>query len=150
MILSTRLFVPLALCGALVAGAAAAADAEDVIKYRQASMKALGGHATAMAQIVRGKVPYSGRLEGHAQAAAALTRDLPALFPAGSDFGETDAKPEVWSKRAAFEKVSGDSSKAAEALVAAVRGGDSAAVGKAFEGLSQTCKGCHEDFRVKK
>ncbi|MCU0935281.1 MAG: cytochrome c [Gammaproteobacteria bacterium] len=150
MTLSTRLSVPLVLCGALVAGAAAAADAEDVIKYRQASMKALGGHATAMAQIVRGKVAFPARLEGHAQAAAALTRDLPALFPAGSDFGETDAKPEIWSKRAEFEKVSGDSSKAADALVTAVRSGDSAAVGKAFDALSQTCKGCHEDFRVKK
>lgn len=150
MSVPSRLAVPLLICGALVAGAAAAADAEDVIKYRQASMKALGGHATAMAQIVRGKVPFSARLEGHAQAAAALTRDLPALFPEGSDFGETDAKPEVWKKRAEFEKVSGDAGKAAESLVAAVRSGDKAAVGKAFDGLSQTCKGCHEDFRVKK
>lgn len=145
-----RLVVPFALCAVLVAGAAAAADAEDVIKYRQASMKALGGHATAMAQIIRGKVAFSSRLEGHAQAAAALTRDLPALFPEGSDFGETDAKAEIWKKRAEFEKVAADAGKAAESLLAAVRGGDKAAVGKAFEGLSQSCKGCHEDFRVKK
>jgi cytochrome c556 len=144
----------LATATALVLGvmlaAPAGADPEDMIKYRQGVMTALGGHATAMAQIVRGKVALSGQLEGHAQSVVALTRDIPALFPEGSDFGETDAKPEVWKKRAEFEKAGGEASKAADALLVAVRGGDRAAIGPAFDGLSKTCKGCHEDFRVKR
>ena len=136
--------------GVTLASPAGAADPEDMIKYRQGVMTALGGHASAMAQIVRGKVPFTGQLEGHAQSAVALTRDIPPLFPAGSDFGETDAKPEVWKKRAEFEKAAGETSKAADALLAAVKGGDQAAVGKAFDGLGKTCKACHEDFRVKR
>ncbi len=149
MTIRERFVESLALLGVLVAGAAWAADPEEVIKYRQAAMKALGGHTTAMSQIVRGKVPFNGQLEGHAQAAASLTQDIPAMFPAGSDFGESDARPEVWKKRAEFEKVAGDSSKAAGALAAAVRSGDSAAAGKAFDGFAQTCKGCHQGFREK-
>ena len=149
MTIRERFVESLVLCGILVSGAAWAADSEEVIKYRQAAMKALGGHTTAMAQIVRGKVPFGGQLDGHAQAAASLTKDIPAMFPAGSDFGESDARPEVWKKRPEFEKAAGDSGKAAEALAAAVRSGDSAAGGRAFDGFAQTCKGCHQNFRAK-
>lgn len=132
-----------------LAGPTAADEAEDVIKYRQAWMKALGGHMAAMAQIVRGKVSYPAHLEGHARATSELSKDVVALFPEGSDFGETGAKPEIWKERAKFEKAADDARKAGEGLLAAVKAGEGAGIGKAFEALSEACKSCHEDFREK-
>jgi len=146
---TSALWLVVVLVGTALLGQAGAAEPEDVIKYRQGQMKALGGHMAAMAQIVRGKVPFTARLEGHAQAVAAGTKDLAALFPKDSDFGETEALPEIWKKPSEFEKLAKDSDKAADALAAAVKGGDKAAIGSAFDGLGKTCKACHDDFRKK-
>jgi cytochrome c556 len=143
----TKTSIGAAVLGLLAAGAATAAEPEDLIKYRQGVMKSLGGHMSATALIVRGKVPYGARLEAHARGLAALSEDLAALFPEGSDFGETGAKAEVWSKREGFEKASADAARAAQALVTAAGGKDSGAIARAFDGVGKTCKGCHDDYR---
>ena len=44
------------------------------IKYRQGVMKAIGGHAGAIAQIAYGGVDHGGHLADHANAFAALTK----------------------------------------------------------------------------
>jgi cytochrome c556 len=143
------LAVVAAVLGLAFTAQVAGADAEEMIKYRQAAMKSLGGHMGAMAQIVRGKVPFSAHMGGHAAAVAAVSREITPLFPEGSDFGETDALPEIWKKRAEFEKAAAGASKAADALVAAVKGGDKAAIGTAFDDVGKACKGCHDEFRKK-
>lgn len=125
------------------------ADPESVIKYRRASMKSLGGHMGAMAQIVRGKVDYRDQLVPHAEAVAAVSTGMLKLFPEGSDFGETRAKEAVWEKWEAFEKAAGKGEKAAVDFLATARGADQAAIGKAFKALSDACKGCHKKFREK-
>jgi len=127
----------------------AEADPESVIKYRRASMKSLGGHMGAMAQIVRGRVDYRDQLVPHAEAVAAVSKTTLKLFPEGSDFGETRAKEAVWEKWAAFEKAAGKAEKAAADFLATAKGADQAAVGKAFKALSDACKGCHKSFREK-
>ncbi|MDH3513598.1 MAG: cytochrome c, partial [Gammaproteobacteria bacterium] len=76
-----------------------AAEPEDIIKYRKNMMKAVGGHTSAAGAIVQGKVDYKAHLADHARALQALTRDIPGLFPKDSDFGDTEARDEVWSKR---------------------------------------------------
>ena len=126
-----------------------AEDPENYIKYRQAMMKAIAGHSGAASQIVRGKVSPDGALAMHADALAKLTVDLPGLFPDGSDFGETKAKEEIWSKRPEFEKAADDARKAAAAFDAAVKGGDAEKISAAYKDLGETCKGCHKEFRQK-
>lgn len=127
-----------------------AADSLDIIKYRQAIMKSQGAHAEAASEIIKGKVPYDGDLSYHAAALNSSTHDLVKLFPADSDFGETRAKAEVWSKRREFEKVANDAEKAGGAFLAAVNSSDKAAISKAFGDLAEACKGCHKHFREKK
>ena len=129
--------------------AAQAEEPENYIKYRQAVMKAIGGHNGAASQVVRGNVSPEGALAMHADALAALTRDIASLFPEGSDFGETAAKPEVWSERAEFEKAAEDSGAAAAAFAESVSGGDAEKIAAAFKDLGETCKGCHKQFREK-
>ncbi|NWG87325.1 MAG: cytochrome c [Hydrogenophilaceae bacterium] len=122
--------------------AALAADDEEVIKYRKNVMKAYGAHMAAAGAIVQGKV--KGQLAGHAKALEATTQDMAGMFPAGSDFGETNALDAVWSKRADFEKKAKDTQAKAAAFAKAAAGSDAAAK---FKDLSDSCKACHKDYR---
>ena len=131
------------------APAALAENPEDFIKYRQAMMKAIGGHTGAASQIVRGKVNPEGALQMHANALAELSKDISSLFPEGSDFGETKAKEEIWSDWAKFEKAADETRTATTVFAEAVTSGDADKIGAAFKGVGDSCKGCHKDFRQK-
>lgn len=138
----------LVLAAALPAAAVAESDPEDIIKYRQNVMKANGANMGAMAAILQGKVPeYKDRLGDHARGVQAGTKNIPALFPKGSDFGDTEALESVWKNPVEFKKRSDDTSKKADALAKAVAGGDMKAIQARFRELSDSCKACHKDFR---
>lgn len=140
-------FVGIALLAASqVTGAEAP---EDYIKYRQAMMKAIGGHMGASSQIVRGKVSPEGHLAMHADALAVLSGDLTALFPEGSDFGETKAKAAIWDDWGTFEKAAAEAKQATADFAAAAGSGDADRIAAAHKAVGKACKGCHEDFREK-
>jgi cytochrome c556 len=126
-----------------------AAEPEDIIKYRQNMMKAIGGHAGAAGAIIQGKVDYKNQLADHARALQALTGDIPALFPKDSDFGETKAKDGVWSNRAEFEKIAKDAKANVAAFAKAVQDGNQQAIAASYKEMGEGCKGCHKDFRKK-
>jgi len=133
-----------------VFSSAQAEEPENYIKYRQAMMKAIGGHSGAASQIVRGRVAPDGHLAMHAQALADLNANLTRLFPEGSDFGETKAKEAIWDQWDKFEKASDDAKTATAAFAEAVATGDADKIGAAFKEVGESCKGCHKDFREKK
>jgi len=120
---------------------------EDIIKYRQNMMKANGAHMAAMGAIIQGKVDYKNHLMEHARALQAIDKDIPALFPKGSDFGDTKALDAVWQKRADFEKLAKQAGVDADALAKAVQTGDAKVYGPKFKALADDCKACHKDFR---
>jgi len=124
-----------------------AAEPEDIIKYRQSVMKAVGGHTGAAGAIVQGKVDYKSDLVEHAHALQVLTRDIPGLFPKDSDFGETRAKDGVWKDRANFEKHAKDAKTKANAFAKAAIGSDQKAIVASFKELGESCKACHKEFR---
>jgi cytochrome c556 len=133
---------------ALLATTAAVAESEpeDIIKYRQNVMKANGAHMAAAGAILQGKVDYKKDLAYHAKALQAINGNVAALFPKGSDFGDTQALDGAWSKRADFEKRAKDTKAKADAFAQAAGGDPKAALGK-FKELSDSCKACHKDFR---
>ena len=132
-----------------VAAGAQATEPENYIQYRQQVMKAIGGHMGASSQILRGRVSPPGALAMHAQALSALNADLVPLFPEGSDFGETRARDTTWSDRAGFQKAADEAKAATAAFAEAAASGDLAAAGEAHRRVGQSCKGCHEDYRLK-
>jgi cytochrome c556 len=131
----------------LMASTVFAAESEDIIKYRQNVMKAQGAHLAAAAAIVQGKVDFKNQLAGHVQALQVTTKDIPSLFPKGSDFGETKALDAVWQKNAEFQKLAKDTQQKVEALAKAVAANDSANYGARFKDVADSCKACHKDFR---
>jgi len=133
----------------LVPLALRAAEPEDIIKYRQNMMRAIGGHTGAAGAIIQGKVDYKNQLADHARALLALTSDIPALFPKDSDFGETKAKDDVWSNRAGFEKAAKEAKTRVAAFAKAVQGGAQQAIATSYKEMGEGCKSCHKDFRKK-
>lgn len=137
------LIAPLAL--------SAAGNPVDIIKYRKNFMGALGGHTDGVAAIIENKVDFKNHLSDHARAIEAGTRDIPALFPTGTETGgETRAREETWTKRDQFEKRAKDTREKAIVFAKAVASKDEGQTRAAFKELDESCNACHKDFRKRR
>ncbi len=135
----------LALLGVCLAVLGAAHANEGVVKYRQSVMKALGGHAGATGQILRGNASRD-HLAGHAQSIRDLAHMVAAAFEQRVAGEDSRAKPAIWDNAAGFRDAAAKLQQSADALLSAVRsGGD---VGERMKALGGSCKGCHDDFRA--
>lgn len=122
------------------------------VEDRQAIMKANGKAMGALAGIAKGEKPFDAATVE--QALAALSEDaqkfdVAALFPAGTDTGETEASPKIWEDMAGFTAAS-DAWKKAVADAVAAKPQDAAALGAHVGAIGKTCGTCHELYRVKK
>jgi cytochrome c556 len=123
-----------------------AAAQSDPIAERKAGFKRMGGHLEAIKALLDN--PAGLRAEaGRAADMQAYFGGLPALFPPGSDQGETRALPAVWSDRAGFEAASAGAAAAAGRLQQAMAGGDTAATAAAFREMGGSCGTCHRNYR---
>lgn len=148
--MAALLGVTLWSASALAAEEIAMEKIEPAIKYRQNVMQAMGGLAGASAGRLRDGFTFGPDMTAIASALQALSKDVAALFPPGTDFGETEAKPAVWEERDKFEESAKNLEQKVDAFAAAVKGGDRAETLKAFKGMGDACKACHEDFRKEK
>ncbi len=143
--------LPFFAAALFVVSTASAGEAQ--IKYRQAMMKAVGGHMGAMAGILKAKAGNPDHLAGHAQAMADLAKMAKDIFPAGSSQkdGKTEALDAIWEKPGDFAKVLATFEAEAAKLAAVAKGGDMAAFGAQLGALGKNgCGGCHKNFRKKK
>jgi cytochrome c556 len=132
----------------VAAGSASAGEAE--MKYRQSVMKALGGHTSALAAIVKNEVDYADDAGAHAAGIARLANILPHVFPEGSGGPDSDSLPAVWDKPEAFDRAMQEFETAATDLArAAEKDPAPEALAPAFSQVAKSCKGCHDDFRKK-
>ena len=145
-----KLTTSISLALLLAPAYAAEPEAEDIIKYRISVMQAYGAHMAATARTIRGKVNYQDQLKLHADSIEGISKVIAELFPEDSDFGDTRAKEEVWSKPKEFDQAIKDNQQAAAVYSKAVAGGDKAKLAKSFKMLFESCKSCHETFRTEK
>lgn len=154
--LSTRRLAAAVVAALLVApplaGTAAAEEVpmdkiEQAVKYRQNIMDAMGGLMGAAVGRLRDGFTFGPELPAVAAGLAAMSADIAALFPEGTDFGESDAKAEVWSDRQGFVDKSTQAADATKAFVEAIKSGDNTMIMQAFKGVGDACKGCHEAYR---
>jgi len=151
--------LPIALTLAVVAAnftsaapaRAQVADAK-VLQDRQTLMKNQGQDMGA----VKGYLDDKNDLAKAADGAADLQRTMakiPDVFPpntAGPNpDGKYETKAEVWSDWKGFLEQRDSAVKKVEALQAALKGGDKAAIQAAFGDLGKNgCGGCHQKFRA--
>ncbi|CAN7640169.1 c-type cytochrome [Mesorhizobium sp. LjRoot246] len=135
----------------MLALAASAAFADPILD-RQALMKERGKIVGGLSKVVKGEEPFD--------AAAVLTQlqalqtnaekfDADALFPAGSDKGDTTAAPKIWEDTAGFKAAGGKYLADVKAAVSASPA-DVDALKAQVGAIGSDCGTCHQGYRIKK
>ena len=141
----------LVLAISMLALAGSAAFADPVLD-RQALMKERGKIVGGLSKVVKGEDTFD--------AAAVLTAlqalqanaekvDVDALFPAGSDTGDTTASPKIWEDMTGFKATNDKYIADVKAAVAAAPA-DVDALKAQIGTLGSDCGTCHQTYRVKK
>lgn len=141
-----RLLTLAASAAMLLASAASA----DPIEDRKNLMKERGAQMRVLAPIAQGQQPFDAaavmdalqKLNENAQAT-----DVEALWPAGTDSGDTKSAPTIWQDMAGFKAANG---KYAADVAAAVEANpqDQAAFQAVFGPVAANCGSCHQGFRL--
>ncbi|WP_135077751.1 cytochrome c [Terasakiella sp. SH-1] len=130
-----------------IASTAIAAESNPAIVHRQSIYKVAGGHMGSLKAILflggKGDALY------HAEAIKGAFDHMGKAYPAGSDVGETKAKPEIWTNMSGFQEKGKAAYGATLGLIEAAKSGDKAAQVEAFKTLGGSCKACHKEFRKK-
>jgi cytochrome c556 len=146
--MKTSLRILFAAAGMALMATAAQAGADDIIKARQACMKANGAAMGVMVPMMKGEQPYdNAAVQATVDAQNAACADWDKWWVESEQAGatvETFAKPEIWTNAKGFA----DASAAWIAAFAAVKAStDEASFKAAFPAVGGSCKGCHENFR---
>ncbi|GLS38441.1 cytochrome C556 [Mesorhizobium tianshanense] len=124
----------------------------DPILDRQALMKERGKIAGGLSKVVKGENPFDAAAvmtSLQALQANAEKLDIDALFPAGSDTGDTTAAPKIWQDMAGFKATHDKYLADVKAAVAAAPA-DVDALKAQFNTIGGDCGTCHETYRIKK
>ncbi len=124
------------------------AKPEDAIKYRQSAMSVMGTHFGRVAAMANGRIPFNADAAASNAAIAESMSKLPwAGFAAGTDAGNTKAKPEIWSDAAKFKTAQDNMQAEMTKLASIAKGGNIDAIKAAVGATGGTCKACHDNFR---
>ncbi|QTC91351.1 cytochrome c [Brevundimonas goettingensis] len=150
-IIVTSLIALLCAAGAAGAQTSASPSAAETVAARKAAFNLSAVAFSTMNAAAASPTPEPRQLSFSAQALARWAHALPGLFPAGTSAtdmpGETTASPAIWANRADFE------AKAAAYAAAADKLGELTEDTEAFKAqlavVSDTCKSCHQPYRVR-
>ncbi len=123
---------------------------EMVIKYRKDFMTAVKGHNNGIKAIVNGAVPFPDHLQMHIDALETQFSKIPDLFPEGSDFGDTNAKDEIWENPEKFLNTIAEAQQALRDFKEVTAAGDMNQTRDAFKDFGRSsCGSCHRGFKKK-
>lgn len=124
----------------------------DVIEDRKAIMKDIGDSVGVMGAMMKGEVPFNNVSAIEALKNIQLSAekfDPVALFPEGTDKGDTEAASAIWQNMEDFtahvNKFRDDATQSASANPQ-----DLDQLKPVFQQVAANCKACHELYRVKK
>ena len=128
----------------------AQAKPDDVIKYRQSVFRVMAWNFGAMASMAKGETPYNKEaFAKHAANVEFVSRLAIEGFSAGTDKGDTKAKPEIWSKMDDFKAKMGKMNDEAAKLSQVAKSGGFDEIKKQFGTTGASCKACHDDYKNK-
>ena len=101
----------------------------------------------AIMDILKNRLPLEAHVVDHARSINQSGKMILSMFPKGSDFGDTRAKPAIWGNWSKFEVATkafvGESTK----LAKVAESGDMKAFAKQVRATGKSCGGCHKHFR---
>ena len=117
----------------------------DVITERKANFKA---NAEAL-KAIRAALSASDfdAVITQATTIARWARVMPNYFPANSEMGDTDARPDIWIDFNGFKRSASENEKAALELINTAKKGDLSATINRVKQLGISCKSCHNNFK---
>ncbi|MCL2874824.1 MAG: cytochrome c [Betaproteobacteria bacterium] len=146
----------LALLGITLAGSAAAQmKPEDAIKYRQSAYSTMSWNMHRIKASIEGAYNKDDVIKAANVIQSLANSGMGSLYLPGTDKGkgwvETRVKPEFFApaNKDKVGKVAADFNREANEMAKIAAGGDAAAVKAQFDKLGGTCKGCHDDFKIK-
>ena len=123
------------------------ADSEGIIKYRKNVMKTNAGHMGAIMDILKNNLPLETHVVDHARSINQNSKMILSMFPKGSDFGDTKAKPAIWKNWSKFEVATKAFVRESATLAKVAESGDMKAFAKQVRATGKTCGGCHKHFK---
>lgn len=136
-------------------GSYAQISAEDQIKYRKAGYNVMSWNMGKIkAQVIDGSVPFNAeQVAAAATAIAAVTNSgMGALY--GPDTAKnvgsqtTRLNPEFFNNLEEVGRIGKNFAQAANKLASEAATGDQARIRTAFGEVGQSCKACHDKFRL--
>ncbi len=122
----------------------------NVTDTRQNLMQGIKSGVKAAGAMVKGEKKFDAKQASLAMwAVYGSANAFSHQFPAGSDKGETRAKPEIWKNKAAFNAAIAALANNSMAAIDAANESESA-FKTAFMKVGTSCKECHSTFRAKK
>lgn len=145
----------LALISITLAGTAAAqVKPEDAIKYRQSGYAFMAWNMSRIKMNVEGQYNKEEVIKAANAIQAIANSGMGALYLPGTDKGkgweETRVKPELFTDKEKVGKAGMAFNKEANEMAKVAAAGDVAAIKEQLGKLGGTCKGCHDDFKMKK
>lgn len=126
--------------------------ATGVVKERMEAMKDVAANMKILGGMMKGEVTFnSTNAQNAAKTIADHAAKVPELFPEGSIEKPSEALPVIWTDWADFIKSAEDLRRSAENLSGDAAKADAPVDFKdSFIAMGNTCKECHEKFRLKK
>ncbi len=143
----------LVIAGTLAALTVPAFATEEALAARKALMQSVGAAAGVTGGVMKDEIAYNPAMGKAAIAAMHATATVYGnYFPEGSDMDpDTSASPKIWEDMDGFLAKLGEFQTTTAAAVQA-SGKDGPADAEAFKAamgpVMQTCKGCHETYRI--
>jgi cytochrome c556 len=138
---------------ALAGTASAQIKPEDAIKWRQSGYGFMAWNMARIKMNTEGTYNKEEVIKAANAIQAIANSGMGALYLPGTDSGtgweKTRAKPEIWTNKETLGKVATAFNKEANEMAKVAATGDSAAVKEQFGKLGATCKGCHDEFKIK-
>ena len=137
----------------LVSGSAVAqVKPEDAIKWRQSGYAFMAWNMARIKANVDGTYNKDEVIKAANAIQAIANSGMSALYPPGTDKGkgwkDTRVKPELFTDKEGVGKVATNFVQQANEMAKVAAAGDAAAAKAQFGKLGESCKGCHDKFRV--
>jgi cytochrome c556 len=138
----------------LVGTVSAQMKPEDAIKFRQSAYVTMAWNMARIKANVEGTYNQEEVIKAANVIQTIANSGLGGLYLPGTDKGkgweDTRVKPELFTDKEAVGKVAMAFNKEANAMAKVAASGDAAAAKEQFGKLGGSCKGCHDDFKIKK
>ena len=120
----------------------------DLIAARRGLMKGVGGENRNITEMLDGKQPFDlNKAKAALTTMSANAAKMPALFPATSKTGDTNALPAIWDNKADFDAKMAKFSADAKAAAGRVTNAETLKV--EVGEVRKNCGACHNVYRKK-